>query len=53
VDDQFVLVARGDLFDLAARVDEVALAVELADVPGGFAADAVDGAGNWGQIGIS
>src|SRR3546814_20908148 len=44
VDDQFVLVAAGDLFDLAARVDEVALAVELTDIPRRFGADAVDGA---------
>ena len=44
VHDQLVLVAAGDLLDLAARVDEIALAVELADVPRRFLADAVDGA---------
>ena len=40
--DQLVLVAAGLLFDLAARVDEIALAVEFADVPGRFGADPVD-----------
>src|SRR5688572_3774216 len=44
VDDELVLVAAGDLLDLAARVDEIALAVEFTDVPGRFLADAVDGA---------
>ena len=44
VDDQLVLVAAGDLLDLAARIDEIALAVELADVPRRLGADPVDGA---------
>src|SRR5436853_7479825 len=39
-----VLIARGDGEHLAARIAEVALAVKLADVPGRFVADAVDGA---------
>src|SRR5688572_6622988 len=43
-DDEGVLVARRLGDDLAARVAEVALAVELADVPRLLVADAVDGA---------
>src|SRR5258708_21688791 len=42
-DEQFVLVAAGLLHDFAARVAEIALAVEFADFPGSFGADAVDG----------
>src|ERR1700756_4102368 len=42
--DERVLVARRDGEHLAARIAEVALAIELADVPGRFEADAVDGA---------
>ena len=40
----FVLVARGLGEDLAARIAEVALAVELADLPRLLDADAIDGA---------
>src|ERR1043165_3982278 len=43
-DDDLVLVAAGLGDDLAAGVAEVGLSVELADVPGGLAPDAVDGA---------
>src|SRR5438552_3953447 len=42
-DEQFVLVAAGLLDDFAARVAEIALAVKLADFPGSFGANAVDG----------
>src|SRR6266436_4142275 len=42
-DKQFILVAAGLLDDLAARSTEIALAVEFADSPGSFGADAVDG----------
>lgn len=44
VDEQLVLVAAGNRLDLSARVDEIALAVEFPDVPGGFPAHAIDGA---------
>ena len=37
------LSLRADLEDLAARVAEVGLAVELADLPGALDADAIDG----------
>src|SRR5882672_5414759 len=40
-DHQFVFVAAGLGDDLAAGIAEVTLAVELADVPGGFGAHAV------------
>src|SRR5258706_146198 len=42
--DERVCIARADGKHLAARIAEVALAVELADVPGCFVADAIDGA---------
>src|SRR6185436_16287765 len=42
--EDFVFVAAGLGDDLAARVAEVARAVELADVPGGLHAHAVDSA---------
>src|SRR6266849_10242694 len=42
-DEQFILVAAGLLDDFAARVAEIALAVELADLPGMLGADAIDG----------
>src|SRR5256885_15190800 len=42
--DEGVLVALGDGQELSARVAEVALPVELADVPRRLVADAVDGA---------
>src|SRR5260370_31947616 len=42
-DEQFILVAAGLLDDFSARVAEIALAVELADLPGSFGTDAVDG----------
>src|SRR5262249_39681637 len=42
--DQRVFVALGLGHELAARVAEVALSVELADVPRRLVADAVDGA---------
>src|SRR2546428_393056 len=42
-DEQFILVAAGLLDDFAARIAEVALAVEFADFPGSFGADAIDG----------
>src|ERR1041385_8671732 len=41
-DDQLVLVAAALRDELAARVDEVRLTVELADVPRRLGADAVD-----------
>src|SRR6266849_1944781 len=41
-DQQFILVAAGLLYDFSARVAEVALAVEFADLPGILGADAVD-----------
>src|SRR5512137_1084311 len=43
-DEDFILVAAGLRHDLSARIAEIALAVEFADVPGGFLADAIDGA---------
>src|ERR1035441_7568113 len=42
--EDFVFVARRLGEDAAARIAEVARAVEFADVPGGFGAHAVDGA---------
>src|SRR5260370_35827695 len=42
-DEQFILVAAGLLHDFPARVAEVALAVEFADLPGMLGTDAVDG----------
>src|SRR5216683_2145268 len=42
-DEELILVAAGLLDDFAARVAEIALAVELADLPGMLGADAVDG----------
>src|SRR6266567_7306026 len=42
-DEQFILVAAGLLDDFAARVAEIALAVEFANFPGRFGADAVYG----------
>src|SRR5258708_2279116 len=42
-DEQFILVAAGLLDDFAAWVAEIALAVEFADFPRRFGADAVDG----------
>src|SRR5713101_6360444 len=47
---QFILVAAGLLDDLAARVAEIALAVEFANSPWRFGADAVDGSD---EIGVS
>src|SRR5688572_12629755 len=41
-DDQLVAIAAADRDDLPAGIAEVALAVELADVPGRFVADAID-----------
>src|SRR5574337_656293 len=41
--EDFVLVARGLGDNLAARVAEIAGAVEFTDVPGSFRADAIDG----------
>src|SRR6266481_8911751 len=41
-DKELILVAAGLLDDFAARVAEITLAVEFADFPGGFGADAVD-----------
>src|SRR5713101_280731 len=49
-DEQFILVAAGLLNDFPTRVAEIALAVELADLPGSFRADAVDGRD---KIGVS
>src|SRR5581483_4482989 len=43
-DDQLVFIARRLRQNVAARIAEVALAVELADVPRRLAADAVVGA---------
>src|SRR5689334_19741157 len=40
--DQLVLVLAGAVEDLAARIDEVRVAVELADVPRRLGTDAVD-----------
>src|SRR5262252_7945830 len=40
-DEHFVFVARGLGDDLAARVAEIGLTVELADVPRGFCANAI------------
>src|SRR4051812_10267340 len=40
--DELVLVAAGDCLDDAAWVDEIALSVELADIPRRFRADPVD-----------
>src|SRR5712692_7500065 len=42
-DQQFILVAAGLLHDFSARVAEVALAVEFADLPGMLGADSIDG----------
>src|SRR6266852_8334203 len=42
-DEQFILVAAGLLHDFPARVAEVALAVEFADLPRMLGTDAVDG----------
>ena len=42
-DEQFILVAAGLLDDFAARIAEITLAVEFADLPRSFGADAVDG----------
>ena len=42
--EDLVFVARGLREDLAARIAEIARAVEFADVPRRFGADAVDGA---------
>src|SRR6266436_4619204 len=42
-DEELILVTAGLLDDFAARIAEIALAVELADLPGSFGADAVDG----------
>ena len=42
MDQQLVLVAAGDRLDFAARIDEIALAVEFADVPRRLDADPVD-----------
>src|SRR6202158_2156061 len=42
-DEQFILIAAGLLDDFAARVAEIAFAVEFADLPGMLGADAVDG----------
>src|SRR5882762_9726358 len=42
-DQQLILVAAGLLNDFPARVAEIALAVEFADLPGMLGADAVDG----------
>src|SRR5918993_4992735 len=41
-DDEFIAVAAADREYLPARVAEVALPVELADIPGRFDADAID-----------
>src|SRR5256885_7064505 len=41
-DLELVLVAAADRNELPARIAEVALAVELADIPRGFDTDAVD-----------
>src|SRR5688500_7064756 len=41
-DDEFVLIAAADREDLPSRIAEVTLAIELADVPRRFDADAVD-----------
>src|SRR5260370_6988024 len=49
-DQQFILVAAGLLHDFPARVAEIALAVEFADLPGSFRADAVDGGD---KVGVS
>src|ERR1700682_5567821 len=40
----FVFAPAGLGDDLATRVAEVTLAVKLANIPGGFPADAIDGA---------
>src|SRR5205814_538915 len=42
--NHFVFIATSLRNDLAARIAEVALAVEFADTPGFLSADAVDGA---------
>src|SRR5256885_1701403 len=42
-DQQFIFVAAGLLHDFPARVAEIALAVEFADLPGVLGADAVVG----------
>ena len=42
MDQELVLVPAGDRLDHAARVDEIALAVEFADIPRRFLADPVD-----------
>src|SRR5712692_6264853 len=42
-DEELILVAAGLLDDFAARIAEIALAVEFANFPGSFGADTVDG----------
>src|SRR5260370_13288172 len=42
-DKELILVAAGLLDDFAARIAEITLAVELADLPGSFGADAIAG----------
>src|SRR5260370_11031681 len=42
-DEQFIFIAAGLLNDFPARVAEIALAVEFADLPRMLGADAVDG----------
>jgi hypothetical protein len=41
--EQFILVAAGLGDDFPARIAEVTFAIELADLPGSFGADAIDG----------
>src|SRR5689334_6029271 len=43
-DQNFVFIARGAGDDLAARIAEVAGAIEVPDVPGSLSAHAIDGA---------
>src|SRR5882757_6013925 len=40
--EEFILVAAGLLDDFPTRVAEIALAIEFADFPGSFRADAID-----------
>src|SRR5208283_3736870 len=42
MDEKFSFVSTGDCFDLTARVDEIALAVKLADIPRRLSAHAID-----------
>src|SRR5216684_653341 len=42
-DEELILVTAGLLDDFASRIAEIAFAVELADLPGSFGADAIDG----------